>query len=88
MENFNGFASAKARAKYVCKSEITRSLLERMHVEDCISVDEAKKIFEDIKNDYIVVPTGSKFDKNKSRHTKFVSKVVLYDAIIKGLRSH
>ena len=88
MKTYNGFADRKAREKYVCRSEITRNLLTKMNISEKVSIAEAKQAFDEIKNDFVVVSTGSSSDRMKRRHTKFVSKYVLYDQIIKGLRRH
>lgn len=88
MKEYKSFASKEARNEYVCKSEITRELLRKMHISDYVSVESAKESFDNIRRDYIIVPTGSKTDKKKTRHTKFVKKNILYDAIIKGRRFH
>lgn len=67
---------------YVSKSKINRRMLREMHIPDSISVKQAKRDFDDCEGRLVKV--GISYDSSKQRHTKFVSKLELYNKIIKG----
>lgn len=86
MKVYKSFGSKETRDAYICKSEITRDMLNSLHIPESITLQEAKEAFDIlVENDvYIVVPVGSSKDRTKRRHTKFVSKLNFYKQVIKG----
>lgn len=87
MEKYNGFASQEAKNKYICKSQITRTLLNELNLPNYLNIEYAKSVFEDCiyKDNVVWVYTGSKRDKNKRRLTPFVKKSDYYHEFVKGL---
>jgi len=67
---------------YTTKSKINRKMLRQMKIPDFVSVKQAKEDFDSCHGE--IHKVGMPYDKNKQRHTKFVSKFELYRKIIKG----
>lgn len=86
MKKYNSFSSPEVKKLYICKSQITKSLLKEMNLPD-FNLNYAKIVFEDCiqKDNAVWVYTGSKTDKNKRRLTAFVRKEVYYREFVKGL---
>lgn len=87
MKKYNAFASEDVRRDYICKSEITRELLNELNIPKDITIDYAKKIFNDCiyKENVVWVYRGSSKDKKKRRLTPFVKRRTFYYELIKGL---
>lgn len=79
---YSGFGSLKNKQKYICKSEITRSALDKMGIPASITVEQVKTDFDQLEGVYI--SRGSPYDPNKRRATKYVLKFALYSYVIKG----
>lgn len=95
MPNMIVFASDKSKPQYcgdICnlnktaKSEITRTELDKMSIPSYISVDEAKRCFDELDADG-QEKTGNPYNYQQQRLTKFVRKENLCKQIIKG-RTH
>lgn len=66
---------------YITKSQITRTECNKMGIPKYIPVSEVKETFDEIVPRVVV--TGSRFDKNKQRHTRYVNKFELYRKMFK-----
>ena len=87
MKKYNAFASQETKDMYICKSQITRSLLNDLNLPNNLSLEYAKSVFEDciLKGNSVWVYTGSQHDNNKRRLTPFVLKLDYYKEFVKGL---
>lgn len=86
MKKYNSFASSEVRDLYICKSQITKSLLKELGLSN-FNIDYAIQVFEDCihKDNAVWVFTGSKTDKKRRRLTAFVRKEVFFREFVKGL---
>lgn len=67
---------------YISKSKITRKELDKMSIPQYITVEEAKKCFDECQGRFVV--TGNENNVYQQRHTKIVHRLALYKQIIKG----
>ena len=81
---YDGFGSLKNKNRFICVSEITRPNVRKMGIPDCISLDEVKKSFYQLR--YILVRTGNYKNKHQTRATRYVNKFELYHYVINGRR--
>lgn len=86
MKKYNAFASQETKDLYICKSQITRSLLNELNLPNYLDIDYAKSVFEDciLRGNAVWVYTGSQYNKNKRRLTPFVLKTDYYQEFVKG----
>lgn len=72
---------------YVCKSDITKSLLKRYGFPDYLLVKDVLKDFYSLvyRGRFHTFTTGNSIDKRKRRHTTFVNIYELYRLVVKGL---
>ncbi len=68
---------------HITKSNITRDLLNKMHIPKHISVKHAKECFDKCELTQRSVVVGNPYNKYQQKHIKIVSKNELYRKIIK-----
>ncbi len=74
--------SATNSKNYISKSKINRKELDSMHIPKTVSLEEARKCFDEC--DYKLVMTGNENNQYQQRRTRIVHRLALYKQIIKG----
>lgn len=67
---------------YITKSKINRNYLRSIHIPDSVSIEEAKKCFDECEFKNVLV--GNPYNKKMQRHTRYVYDYALYRQIIFG----
>lgn len=85
MAYFN-FKTWEDKNKWICKSEINRGNMRKMHIPDFVKLDDIKKVFDSIDDPFFVrwVLVGNSLNPKQRKHVKYVSKFALYKALVRG----